>query len=85
MNRKWRQAVGKIRDILRISMDPMSLETPVGNSDDSTELGDFIEDDRVVEPVDAASKELLREQIRNVLSFLSEREREGVRNAVWVK
>lgn len=76
LNRKWRQAVSKVRDILRISMDPMSLETPVGNSDDSTELGDFIEDESVVEPVDAASKELLREQIRNVLSFLSERERE---------
>lgn len=76
LSRKWRQAVGKVRDILRISMDPMSLETPVGNSDDSTELGDFIEDESVVEPVDAASKELLREQIRNVLSFLSERERE---------
>ncbi|MCB8967885.1 MAG: RNA polymerase sigma factor RpoD [Ardenticatenaceae bacterium] len=76
LNRKWRQAVSKIRDILRISMDPMSLETPVGNNEDSTELGDFIEDESVVEPVDAASKELLREQIRNVLSFLSERERE---------
>jgi RNA polymerase primary sigma factor len=76
LNRKYRQAVNKVRDILRISMDPMSLETPVGNSDDSTELGDFIEDESVVEPVDAASKELLREQIRNVLSFLSERERE---------
>ncbi len=76
LGRKWRQAVSKVRDILRISMDPMSLETPVGNSDDSTELGDFIEDESVVEPVDAASKELLREQIRNVLSYLSERERE---------
>ncbi len=76
LNRKWRQAISKIRDILRISMDPMSLETPVGNNEDSTELGDFIEDESVIEPVDAASKELLREQIRNVLSFLSERERE---------
>lgn len=76
LNRKWRQAVSKIRDILRISMDPMSLETPVGNGEDSTELGDFIQDETVVEPVDAASKELLREQIRNVLGFLSDRERE---------
>lgn len=76
LNRKWRQAVSKIRDIMRISMDPMSLETPVGNNEDSTELGDFIEDESVVEPVDAASKELLREQIRNVLSYLSDRERE---------
>jgi RNA polymerase primary sigma factor len=76
LNRKWRQAVSKIRDIMRISMDPMSLETPVGNNEDSTELGDFIEDESVEEPVNAASKELLREQIRNVLSFLSDRERE---------
>ena len=74
--RKWRQAVGKIRDIMRISMDPMSLESPVGNNEDATELGDFIEDESVVEPVDAASKELLREQIRDVLGYLSERERE---------
>ncbi len=76
LERKWRQAVGKIRDILRIAMDPMSLETPVGNNDDATELGDFLADESVVEPGDAASKELLREQIRDVLGFLSERERE---------
>ena len=76
LKRKWRLAVGKIRDILRISMDPMSLESPVGTGEDSTELGDFIEDPSVVEPDDAASKELLREQIRGVLGFLNERERE---------
>jgi RNA polymerase primary sigma factor len=75
LNRKWRQAISKIRDILRISMDPMSLESPVGN-EDATEYGDFIPDESALEPVDAASKELLREQIRNVLGFLSERERE---------
>lgn len=75
LNRKWRQAVSKIRDIKRISMDPMSLESPVGN-EDSTEYGDFIPDESAQQPVDAASKELLREQIRNVLGFLSERERE---------
>ncbi|WP_374687869.1 RNA polymerase sigma factor RpoD, partial [Promineifilum sp.] len=76
LERKWRQAVSKIRDILRIAMDPMSLETPVGNNDDATELGDFLADESIVEPGDAASRELLREQIRNVLGFLSERERE---------
>lgn len=75
LNRKWKQAISKIRDILRISMDPMSLESPVG-SEDSTEYGDFIPDESALEPVDAASKELLREQIRTVLAFLSERERE---------
>jgi RNA polymerase primary sigma factor len=74
--RKWRTAVSKIRDILRIAMDPMSLETPVGNQDDSTELGDFLPDESVLEPGDAASKELLREQIRDVLGFLTDRERE---------
>ncbi|HRQ38361.1 MAG TPA: RNA polymerase sigma factor RpoD [Chloroflexota bacterium] len=75
LNRKWRQAVAKIREIKRISMDPMSLESPVG-SEDATEMGDFIPDEAALEPVDAASKELLREQIRQVLGYLSERERE---------
>jgi RNA polymerase primary sigma factor len=73
--RKWRQATGKIRNILRISQEPMSLELPVGQ-EDSTQLGDFIEDESVVEPASAASKQLLREQVRNVLGFLSERERQ---------
>jgi RNA polymerase primary sigma factor len=75
LNRKWKQAASKVRNILRISKDPMSLETPVGH-EDSTELGDFIEDESVEEPVAAASKELLREQIGQVLDFLTERERE---------
>ena len=76
LERKWRLAVSKIRDILRIAMDPMSLETPVGNNDDATELGDFLADESILEPGDAASRELLREQIRNVLTALNERERE---------
>ena len=76
LDRKWRQSVSKIRDILRIAMDPMSLETPVGNNDDATELGDFLADESIIEPGDAASRELLREQIRKVLDYLSDRERE---------
>ena len=76
LERKWRLAVSKIRDILRIAMDPMSLETPVGNNDDATELGDFLADESILEPGDAASRELLREQIRTVLEALNERERE---------
>lgn len=76
LNHKWRSAVSKIRDILRIAMDPMSLETPVGNNGDSTELGDFLPDESILEPGDAASKELLREQIRDVLGHLTDRERE---------
>jgi RNA polymerase primary sigma factor len=73
--RKWRTATSKIRNIMRISQEPMSLELPVG-SEETTQLVDFIEDESAVEPVDAASSRLLREQVRNVLGFLSERERE---------
>lgn len=76
LNRKWRAAANKIRGILKISQDPMSLETPVGQDEDSTTYGDFIPDETAAEPVDAASRELLREQIRSALDFLSPRERE---------
>ncbi len=75
LRRKWRQAAGKIRNILRISQDPMSMDSPLGSDDDSTTFGDFIPDPDVAEPIDAASKELLREQIRSALDFLTERER----------
>ncbi len=75
LSRKWRQSANKVRNILHISQDPMSLELPVG-TEESTQLGDFIEDDSVVEPVDAASQELLRDQVRAVLENLTERERE---------
>ncbi len=73
--RKWRQSANKVRNIVHLSQDPMSLELPVG-TEESTQLGDFIEDESVVEPVDAASQELLREQVRKVLVNLTERERE---------
>jgi RNA polymerase primary sigma factor len=72
--RKWRQATGKIQNTLRISQETMSLELPVGPGQ-STNLADFIPDEAVDEPVEAASKQLLREHVRNVLGFLSERER----------
>ena len=76
LKRKWKQSAGKIRNILKISQDPMSLETPVGSDDDSTTYGDFIPDESAAEPIDAASKELLREQIRSALDFLTDRERQ---------
>ena len=76
LRRKWRQAAGKIRTILRISQDPMSMDSPLGSDDDSTTFGDFIPDPDAAEPIDAASKELLREQIRSALDFLTERERQ---------
>jgi RNA polymerase primary sigma factor len=75
MARKLRRAANKVRKIMRISQEPMSLEMPVGQ-EDSSFLGDFIEDDKVPGPVDAAARQLLKEQVRGALSVLSERERE---------
>jgi RNA polymerase primary sigma factor len=74
LEQKVNRAVERVEKILRLAQEPMSLETPVG-SEDSSILGDFIEDETVVTPLDAASRELLRDQIRNALTFLNERER----------
>ena len=75
LDRKVRRAAAKVRRIIRISQEPMSLETPVGQEESSL-LGDFIEDESVLGPVDAASNQLLKEQVRSILDSLSERERE---------
>jgi RNA polymerase primary sigma factor len=75
LSRKLRRAANKVRRIQRISQEPMSLEMPVGE-EDSSFLGDFIEDDKIVGPVDAAARQLLKEQVRSALSVLNERERE---------
>ncbi|PJF41296.1 MAG: RNA polymerase sigma factor RpoD [Chloroflexi bacterium] len=75
LQRKLRRAAQKVRKIMRISQEPMSLEMPIG-PEDSSLLGDFIEDDKVPGPVDAASRQLLKEQIRQALGVLSERERD---------
>jgi RNA polymerase primary sigma factor len=75
LERKLRRAASKVRRIMRISQEPMSLEMPVG-SEDSSELGDFIEDESVEGPVDAASNQLLKEQVQSILGSLSKRERE---------
>ncbi len=75
LERKWRRAAAKVRRIIRIAQEPMSLETPVG-SEESSQLGDFIEDETMPEPVETAARELLKEQVRNALSVLTERERQ---------
>jgi RNA polymerase primary sigma factor len=75
LERKWKRAAAKVRRIIRIAQEPMSLETPVG-AEESSQLGDFIEDETMPEPVDAAAKELLKEQVQNALSVLTERERQ---------
>ncbi len=64
----------KVRDILKISQEPVSLETPIGEEEDS-HLGDFIEDRAALAPAEAASYQLLKEQIDGVLSTLSDREK----------
>ncbi|GAA5526876.1 MULTISPECIES: RNA polymerase sigma factor RpoD [Herpetosiphon] len=64
----------KVRRVLEVARQPVSLETPVGNEGDSV-LGDFIEDDRSSEPLDHATEHLLREQLDEVLCKLDERER----------
>jgi RNA polymerase primary sigma factor len=74
IERRWRRAGTKVRRIIRIAQEPMSLETPIG-SEENSYLGDFIEDESVVGPVDAASKQLLKEQMQDILDSLSERER----------
>jgi RNA polymerase primary sigma factor len=75
LDRKWKRAAAKVRRIIRIAQEPMSLETPVG-AEESSQLGDFIEDETMPEPVDAAAKELLKEQVQSALSVLTERERQ---------
>jgi RNA polymerase primary sigma factor len=75
VRRRWTRAAGKVSRVLRASEEPMSLDSPVG-SEDSSQLGDFIEDQEALEPMDAAAREMLREQVKHALAVLSERERE---------
>ncbi|MDY3072844.1 MAG: sigma-70 family RNA polymerase sigma factor, partial [Eubacteriales bacterium] len=65
--------IDKVREIMKIAQEPVSLETPIGEEEDS-HLGDFISDDDVPEPAEAASFTLLREQLVDVLSTLTPRE-----------
>jgi RNA polymerase primary sigma factor len=74
LNRRLSIAAAKVRRIIRIAQEPMSLETPVGTEENSS-LGDFIEDDSLPGPADQASRHLLKEQMGEILSQLSDRER----------
>ena len=66
--------VERVREILKIAQEPVSLETPIGEEEDS-HLGDFLQDDNVPIPADAATYTMLKEQIVEVLTTLTERER----------
>ncbi len=75
---KMNLSVDKIRDIYKISQEPVSLETPIGEEDDS-HLGDFIKDERNVSPEEYATNEMLKDEIDEVLLTLTEREEKVIR------
>ena len=75
VQRRWSWAAAKVQRILQSAEEPVSLERPVGD-EESSQLGDFIEDEEALEPMDAAAREMLREQVQNALGALSERERQ---------
>lgn len=75
---KMEMPVERVREIMKISQDPVSLETPIGEEEDS-HLGDFIQDDEASQPSEEASYTLLREQLEEVLSTLTPREEQVLR------
>lgn len=75
LRQRWNRAAAKVSRILQAMEEPMSLDSPVG-SEDNSQLGDFIEDEEALEPMDAAAREMLRESVKNALAVLSERERQ---------
>ncbi len=75
--RKMKFSAEKVREIMKISQEPVSLETPIGEEEDS-HLGDFIEDSEVEAPSDAASFTMLQEQLQEVLNTLNDRERKVI-------
>ncbi len=70
--------VSRVREVLKISKDPVSLDTPIGEEDDS-HLGDFIEDDTIMSPADSAAFSMLREELATALESLTERERQVIK------
>ena len=76
--KKMGVSVEKIREIYKISQEPVSLETPIGEEDDS-HLGDFIKDERNVSPEEYATNEMLKDEISNVLLTLTEREEKVIK------
>ena len=76
--KKMGTTVEKVREIYKISQDPVSLETPIGEEDDS-HLGDFIKDERNLSPEEFATNEMLKEEIAQVLETLTEREEKVIR------
>ena len=76
--KKLNISVEKVREVYKISQDPVSLETPIGEEDDS-HLGDFVPDERTMSPEDYATAEMLKEELTSVLKTLTEREEKVLR------
>jgi len=75
LQERWDKSSEKIQGILKSAEEPISLERPIGD-EDSSQLGDFIEDTDAIEPMDAAAREMLRDQVQSALGALSDRERQ---------
>ncbi|MEA3350180.1 MAG: sigma-70 family RNA polymerase sigma factor, partial [Chloroflexota bacterium] len=76
LKRRLRRATRKVAHIMQASTTPLSLDSPVGNNDDNNKLADFIEDEEAPQPAEVTTREMLREQVKNALTILSERERQ---------
>ena len=72
----------KINKILKIAKEPLSMENPVGDDDDST-IGDFIEDEKLSSPVEVTTSESLKETTGDLLANLSPREAKVLKDAIW--
>ena len=81
--KKMNTSVEKVREIYKISQDPVSLETPIGEEDDS-HLGDFIKDERNLSPEEFATNEMLKDEISQVLETLTEREEKVIRHRFFL-
>ena len=76
--------VEKVMEIQKIAQDPVSLETPIGEEDDS-HLGDFIQDDDSPAPQDSAAYTMLKEQLNDVMGTLTSREAKSIKIKIWVR
>ena len=76
--------VEKVMEIQKIAQDPVSLETPIGEEDDS-HLGDFIQDDDSPAPHDSAAYTLLKEQLEEVMNTLTPREAKSIKTKIWIR
>ncbi|NPA93684.1 MAG: sigma-70 family RNA polymerase sigma factor [Chloroflexi bacterium] len=75
LQQRWRFATNKVRKVFRATEEPLSLESSMGDEENNA-LGDFVEDTETLRPMDQATREMLKEQVQNVLAALTERERQ---------